>query len=72
MCELVDKLINDSINPHSAADELELSILRIAKDEMVSVEVRELFPADASGDLCITLAVARLKANRSNSLLECD
>lgn len=59
MCELVNELVNYSIDAHSATNEFELSILWVAEDEMVAVEHRELFSTDAAGDLHNPLAITK-------------
>jgi hypothetical protein len=51
MRELVDELIDNAINAHSAADELERGIVGIAEDKMVAIEVRQSCAADAACEL---------------------
>ena len=51
MSELVNKLVNDSINPDRTAHELELCIRRVFPDKVISVEVGEVFPSNTTGQL---------------------
>lgn len=44
------ELVNYSVNPHSSADQLQCRVVWIVEHEMVLIEVRELFSADAACD----------------------
>ena len=48
VCEFEDELVNDAIDAYRPADEFQFCIGRVAKDEIVSVETRELSPPNAS------------------------
>lgn len=49
--EFVDELIHDSVNSDCPTDEFKFSIVWIAEDEMVAVEVGQLLASDTSGEL---------------------
>lgn len=49
--ELIDELIYNPVNSYCATDKLKLGILRIAEDEMVGVELRQILSANSSCQL---------------------
>lgn len=51
MCELVDKLVDHSIDTNRSACELQLSICRVLEYEVVSIEVCELGSTNTSSQL---------------------
>lgn len=48
MGELVYKLIDNSVDPDCPTDEFQLCVLRVLKDKMVLVKIRESVTSDAT------------------------
>ena len=68
MSKAEDKLVNNSIDSHSPADEVQCSIIWVIEDEMFPIEIRQVVSSNTTSDGRDVIDI-RLLYHSSHSLL---